>query len=397
MNYESATVDNDGRLALPAESGRPRRKWWVIGIVVVLALLAVGYFLSKRAAPPAAAAQGAAALPSVTVAVPGRQMVARVISATGTLAARREMPVGVAGEGGLVTRVLVEQGQWVGAGQVLATVDRSVQAQTAASLAAQINVARADLAIAESEVKRAAALVDRGFISKADLERRTATRDAARARVSVAQAALGEQQARNGRLDIRAPAAGLILTRAVEPGQIVSSGSGVLFRMAKGGEMEMRALLSEADLAGLSVGVPAIVTPVGGAQSFKGQVWQVSPVIDPQTRQGVARIALSYNAALRPGGFAAADITSGGAQAPQLPESAVLSDDKGNYVFIVGAGNKVERRTVKVGAVSDAGVAIASGLSGSERVVLSAGAFLNPGQQINPVVAPVTAAAASKG
>ncbi|MEG3088274.1 efflux RND transporter periplasmic adaptor subunit [Sphingomonas sp. PB4P5] len=392
MNYESATFDNDGRLALPGDAARPKRKWWIAA--AVLLVMAVGaYFMFKGSAKPAPPAQTAAAAPSVTVAVPGRQMVARILSSTGTLAARREMPVGVAGEGGLVTRVLVEPGQWVGAGQVLATVDRSVQAQTAASLAAQINVARADLAIAESEVKRAAQLVDRGFISKADLERRTATRDAARARVSVAQASLGEQNARNGRLDIRAPAAGLILTRAVEPGQIVSSGSGVLFRMAKGGEMEMRALLSEADLAGLHVGVQANVTPVGGAQSFKGQVWQISPVIDPQTRQGIARIALSYNPALRPGGFAAADITSGGAQAPQLPESAVLSDDKGNYVFIVGAGNKVERRAVTVGAVSDAGVAIASGLSGTERVVLSAGAFLNPGQKINPVVS----APASKG
>jgi RND family efflux transporter MFP subunit len=394
MNYESATFDNDGRLTLPGDAAQPKRKWWIVAAIVVV-LLVGGYFVFRDGAKPAPPVQGNTALPSVTVAVPGRQMVARVLSSTGTLAARREMPIGVAGEGGLVTRVLVEPGQWVGAGQVLATVDRSVQAQTAASLAAQIKVARADLAIAESELKRAAQLVDRGFISKADLERRTATRDAARARVGVAQASLGEQNARNGRLDIRAPAAGLVLTRAVEPGQIVGAGSGVLFRMAKGGEMEMRALLSEADLAGLTVGVQAKVTPVGGAQSFTGQVWQISPVIDPQTRQGVARIALSYNEALRPGGFAAADIVSGGAQAPQLPESAVLSDDKGNFVYVVGAGNKVERRNVKVGAVSDAGVAIASGLSGTERVVLSAGAFLNPGQKINPVLS--APAAASKG
>ena len=156
--------------------------------------------------------------------------------------------------------------------------------------------------------------------------------------------------------------------------------------MAKGGEMEMRAALSEADLAGLPVGVSAKVTPVGGSQSFAGQVWQVSPIIDPQTRQGIARIALSYNPALRPGGFAAALITSGGAEAPQLPESAVLSDANGNFVFIVGSDNKIERRAVKVGEVSDTGVSIVSGLNGSERVVMSAGAFLNPGQKVIPVV-----------
>lgn len=384
MNYESSTFDNDGRLALPAGDRGSRRMWWIVG-VVLLVLVAVGalYAFKGRAKPPVVAAKEE--VPNVTVAVPGSKLVPRVLSATGTLAARREMPVGVAGEGGLVTRVLVEPGEWVAAGQVLATIDRSVQSQTAASLAAQINVARSDAAIAQSELTRAQSLVDRGFISKADLERKAATRDAALARVNVAQAALGEQRARNGRLDIRAPAAGLILTRGVEPGQIVSSASGVLFRMARGGEMEMRAALSEADLAGLGVGVQASVTPVGGTQSFKGQVWQVSPVIDPQTRQGTARIALSYDPALRPGGFAAASIVSGGANAPQLPESAVLSDDKGNFVYVVGTGNKVERRDVKVGGVSDAGVAIASGLTGRERVVLSAGAFLNPGQKINPI------------
>ena len=386
MNYEAATFDNDGRLALPGDAPRRKRNWWVIGAVVLLVLAIGGYFLSKGGSKAPAAAAGAEQLPSVTVIVPGSRLVPRVVSANGTLAARREMPVGVAGEGGMVTRVLVEPGQWVGAGQVLATVDRSVQTQTAASLGAQIAVARADLTLAQSELERAQQLVGRGFISQADVQRRIATRDSAIARLKVSQAGAAEQRARNGRLDIRAPAAGLVLTRAVEPGQIISSGSGVLFRMAKGGEMEMRAALSESDLAGLSVGVRAKVTPVGTATSFDGQVWQVSPVIDPQTRQGIARIALSYNPALRPGGFAAADITSGAAQAPQLPESAVLSDDRGNFVYVVGAGNKVERREVKVGSVTDAGVAIASGLAGTERVVVSAGAFLNPGQKINPVV-----------
>jgi len=62
----------------------------------------------------------------------------------------------------------------------------------------------------------------------------------------------------------------------------------------------------------------------------------------------------------------------------------VLSDAKGTYVYIVNARNEVERRAVKVGAVTEAGVSVASGLSGQEAVVLSAGPFLNPGQRIRP-------------
>ena len=85
------------------------------------------------------------------------------------------------------------------------------------------------------------------------------------------------------------------------------------------------------------------------------------------------------------GGFASAMISAGTTKAPLLPESAVQSDDKGNYVYVVGAKNKVIRRDVKVGDVSDAGIIILSGLTGTERVVLSAGAFLNEGETVVPV------------
>ena len=148
--------------------------------------------------------------------------------------------------------------------------------------------------------------------------------------------------------------------------------------------MEMLARLPEADLARLSAGVPATITPVGSTRTYQGSVWQVSPIIDPQTRQGVARISIPYDRELRPGGFASADIRSGSVDAPMLPESAVLSDDKGNYVYIVDNKNLIVRRAVKVGDVSAAGVSIIEGLNGSERVVLSAGAFLNPGQKVAP-------------
>ncbi len=398
MNYESTTMASDrAQLTGPEAAPRSRRRAVIVGIVIVL-LVVIGAFWAfgrkggdapAAKGPPAAAAAGA--LPKVTVVIPGRETVTRTVNGTGSLGARREMPVGVVGEGGLVTRVLVEPGSWVGAGQVLATVDRSVQAQTAESLAAQVRVARADAQIAQTELDRSNQLVERGFVSKADIDRKTATRDAANARVRVAQAQLAETQARNQRLDIRSPAAGLVLTRAVEPGQVIGGGSGVLFRVAMGGQMEMRAQLSEADLASVRSGVPADVIPVGDTRVFKGEVWQVSPVIDPQTRQGIARIALRYDPALRPGGFASARIAAGASTAPLLPESAVLSDDKGSYVYVIDAQNKAVRRDVRVAEVSDEGALIASGLMGNERVVASAGAFLNPGQQ----VVPVRAAAAS--
>jgi len=383
MNYDTPTWGKDDHLALSDGTVRSRRGLIIgVAVAVVLALVVAFFMFQKK---PVQAKQ-VEQIPNVSVATPGRQTVARVISATGSLAAQIDMPVGVAGEGGRVTQVLVQPGQWVGAGQVLATVDRSVQSQTAASLAAQVAVAQADAKLAQANVDRAQALVGKGFISRADLDTKIATRDAAMARVHVAQATLAQQRASNGRLDIRAPAAGLVLMRNVEPGQVVSAGSGMLFRMAKDGLIEMRALLSEADMTTLKIGDSADVTPVGATQRFAGHIWQVSPVIDPQTRQGVAKIALSYNPALRPGGFASASIRSGTSDAPQLPNSAIQSDEKGNFVYVVGAGDKVERRAITIGEVSDSGVSITSGLTGNERVVLSAGAFLNPGQKVKPLL-----------
>jgi RND family efflux transporter MFP subunit len=394
MNFNTASWRRDPveGAVLTAEllAERRRRRRMIIIAAVVAALIAVvaAVMMSRGEETAAAPAEGKGkrgqSLPSVTVVVPGRDQVSRVVTATGTLAARVDMPVGIAGEGGMVSRVLVQPGQWVGAGQTLAVIDRSVQGQEAQRLAAQVEVARADARLAQQELDRAEALVSRGFVSKADVDRRTATRDAANARVRVAQAQLGETRARIGRLDIRSPAAGLVLQRNVEPGQVVSGGSGALFRIARGGEMEMRAQLPQQELAVMKVGLPVEVTPVGSTATLRGQVWQISPVINPESRQGEARIAVPYNPMVRPGGFAEARVTSGSVDAPLLPQSSVQSDDKGNYVYVVGPENTVVRRDVQVGSVDERGVTIVAGLTGQERVVLSAGAFLNPGQKIQP-------------
>jgi HlyD family secretion protein len=93
-----------------------------------------------------------------------------VITASGPLGAKRDQPIGIAGQGGRVVRVLVDAGSWVHAGQVLAIVDRSVQAQQAAQLAAQIEAAKAQAALAQSDYDRALALQGRGFISKAEID-----------------------------------------------------------------------------------------------------------------------------------------------------------------------------------------------------------------------------------
>lgn len=387
MNYESTISSEDIDVStLDDEDNSARNRTRMIVVAAILVAMVIAYvayqlFAGGQAADGTEASQA----PVVTVVVPGKENVTRTINVTGTLAARREIPVGVVGEGGRITNVYVDAGDWVKQGQIMASIDRSVQSQQAASLQASVGVSRADLNLAQANLDRAEQLVERGFISKADIDRLTATRDSAAARLNVSLAQLNETRARNNRLNIVAPKAGYVLGRNVEAGQTVTQGSGTLFRLAQNGEMELQAQLSESDLANISVGVTTEVVPVGTSKTLTGQIWQVSPVIDSQTRQGIAKISLSYDESLRPGGFASARIQSGQNQASVLPESAIQNDNQGSFVYIIDKDNKVARRDVTIGAVFSTGVSIASGLTGNEQVVLRAGGFLNPGESVRAV------------
>jgi multidrug efflux pump subunit AcrA (membrane-fusion protein) len=168
MNRETSIHSSDTLVVV--DRSRRSRQLIIAAAVGILLLLVTLFFVfgrggSDKAAKDAAANAGQ--VPSVTVVVPGQSSVGRVITGSGPLSAKRDQPIGIAGSGGRVERVLVDAGSWVRAGQVLATVDRSVQAQQANQLAAQVEAARANAALAQSNYQRAIALQGRGFVSMA--------------------------------------------------------------------------------------------------------------------------------------------------------------------------------------------------------------------------------------
>jgi RND family efflux transporter MFP subunit len=174
-----------------------------------------------------------------------------------------------------------------------------------------------------------------------------------------------------------------VLTRTAEVGQIAVPGSTVLFRLARDGQIEMRGQVAEQDVPRLKVGEEAEVRLEGVAHAFTGKIWQIGAIIDPTTRQGTVRIALSAeDQDLRPGAFARADIHVGSSTGVILPQTAVLGDDQGTYVLIVGPDAKLQRRTVQVAGARAEGLLISDGLVGSERVVAIAGAFLRVGEAV---------------
>ncbi|MBC7521210.1 MAG: biotin/lipoyl-binding protein, partial [Sandarakinorhabdus sp.] len=172
------------------------KRRWQRPLLIALVIAVAAFGLWKAFAPKPVDAPKVSALPQVTVIVPGTTAVADMVTAPGSIAARRDAAVGVQGEGGRVTQVLVEPGQSVAKGQVLARIDNSVQVQQSVQLAASVRAAEADARLAQANLTRAEALVSKGFISKADIDQRTATRDGAVAGAAVAKAQLAENQAR---------------------------------------------------------------------------------------------------------------------------------------------------------------------------------------------------------
>ena len=371
-------------------------RWAAIGLGVLIALLAilgVVRYANRSSGVPLASAVGS--IPLVSARAPGLSPVTATVTFSGAINARYDMPIGTQGDAGRITAVYVDSGEWVHKGQVLARLDDSVLRPQVVRLAAALDEARANAALAQAEYARAQAVASSGALSAEAIEQRRATAVTADAQVKVAAAQLAEYQERLAQTEVRAPADGLVLTRSAEVGQIATPGGSALFRLAKGGEMEMRGQVAEQDLPSLKVGQPAVVHLIGIERPFHGRVRLLGAVIDPQTRLGEIRVALENDRELRPGAFARGDVTVGRGMRPVLPQTAVLSDEEGTYVYVVDAENRIERRVVRVSDTTAQGLVIGAGLTGRERVVMTAAAFLRPGERVN--IAPEGAAPAGTG
>jgi HlyD family secretion protein len=361
-----------------ASGNRRGWKWRFATAGAALVLAVVVWMLVRSHAGASTSDKDAAAPPLVTVVVPALGAVTSQVSLTGLISARNDMPIGNEGDAGRISEVLVEAGDRVRKGQVLARL-RPVAAQSQLDSAeASLDEVQANAAVAQSEWARAQKGGD--IFSKEESERRHTTALTAQARVIAAQAQVRDARNKLAQTIIVAPTDGIVLTRTAEVGQIAVPGSTVLFHLARNAEIEMRGQVAEQDVPRLALGQTATVRLDGVAKSFIGTIWQIGAVIDAGTRQGTVRIGLPADPNLRPGSFARADIEVGSTTGVLLPQTAVLSDEKGSYVLVVGSDNKLERRGVTVGGARSEGLLVSRGLSGSERVVAIAGAFLRTGE-----------------
>ena len=302
------------------------------------------------------------------------------LSASGVLLPREDVAIFPQLTGYRVARVLTDVGSWVKAGQPLAQLDdvllRAQLNQQNALAAQQIALANQ----ADEQANRVKGLDNAGLLSREQIDQRRFAATAAQAQAKAQIAAADDIKTREALTVVRAPFSGLIIERDVRFGD-VTGGSTPLFRLARDGQVELAADVSEDALDKIHAGDKALVTLADGSQ-VQGTVRLVSPAIDPSTKLGKVRIALPIQPNIRSGGFASATFLGFTRSASAVPESAVRYDAEGASVMVVSADSRVERVPVTTGQRGGGYVELVTGPPAGSRVVEKAAAMLVPGDYV---------------
>ena len=315
----------------------------------------------------------------------------RTVTASGTVSAWEEVPVGAETGGLVATAVYVDEGSYVRQGQPLVQMNDALLRAQLNQQQAQVQTAEANVARDDAALERAQELKERGFLSQASLDTALANQRSSQANLAAARAALSETRTRLSQATIRAPVSGLIISRSVTKGQIIAAGA-ELFRMVRDGRLELDAQVPETELGLVRAGQSATVTS-SEAGSTTGTVRIVTPEVNAETRLGLARVALSPGSQLRPGMFARADIAVGAQPATTVPTASVLYRNNRAGVFVLNADSTVRFQPVTVLSRTDAQTAV-SGVEPGVRVIVQGAGFLNDGDGVTvSQAAPARAAA----
>lgn len=352
----------------------------VIAVIVVIAVLFLlfGGGHGDQKAEATASGEGASSQ-TVTVATATTQSLPRTVTASGTVSAWEEVPVGAETGGLTATAVLTDEGRYVQQGQVLVQLNDTLLRAQLRQQDAAVASAEATLAQADNALARAQELRERGFLSQAGLDNAIAQQATAQANLNAASAGRAETRARVNQAAIRAPVSGLVISRSVTRGQIVSPGT-ELFRIVRDGRLELDAQVPETEIALIRSGQRAQVSSDDVGQA-SGSVRIVTPEVDPQTRLGIARISLASGGGLRPGMFARAQIDVGAQASVVVPTAAILYRENRAGVFVLADGGVARFQEVTVRSRADDFTAV-DGLAAGTRVVVEGAGFLGDGDRV---------------
>ena len=423
----------------PPWVGLARRRWrpWMAAPLAVIVLAIV---LKSRHKPLAVAATGPAPVLTVAAAPVTVRSLSQAVTVTGSVAPWDLISVYPAISGLQVTRMLVDEGDVVRQGQVMALLDdAALRAQVAAAEARVANaaaqrakmrepnrlqdIAQLQAAVMQAEAnvdsaadsqRRTAALLAEGAVSPAEATAKLTALAAARAAaeqtkqrlslaragsrredLQIAEAGLAAEEANLRQLQVQlsqtrvtAPVSGLVMNRTGHLDDV--SGPGLrLFQLVRDGRYELQAQVPDTELAAFHPGESATITSdADPGLRVQGQVRIISPAVDATSRQGLVRIDLPPQTALRPGMFVRATVDLGMATRLAVPAAAVQTRDGAAFVFVLD-GDVVHSRRIEPDTSSGTWLGVRGGLSVGERIVVAGGGYLKDGDRVR--VAPALA------
>ena len=294
----------------------------------------------------------------------------RMVTLSGTLTGSEEAQV-AAGAAGKVIATYVERGSVVRKGAVLAKLDSRAATAQAAQAAADAEGSKIQAQQAKLDCDRTEQMFQKGAISKADYDKAHTQCEASKWTVSSAEARKTLTAEALKDTEIRAPFSGMVVERAISPGEYVLPATKVA-TIVDTDSLRVEITVPEADVALVKQGMLIDFRTSGGGGADKlyhGKIRYVGPSVRRQSRDAVVEAVFSNEKKeLRPGMFVTARLALGEQSMPAVPAKAVRADGALRHVF-VAAGGRLEDRLVQAGEPVDGAIPIVSGIKSGEQVV----------------------------
>lgn len=347
----------------------PKSAKYLVGLLPLLLVASCG---EDKAATKTAADE----VHPVQVMTVQQENLLRTLSAVGTVRYRRETPLGFTTPGKVAT-VRFEEGDFVKRGALLAALDTT-------SVGADVSVASAERDRARSELERIRSLYADGWVTKARFE-------AADAAVKVADARVRQAGFASGTAQLYAPSSGVVLTRNVQPGQVIAAGTPALILGEGDDGFVFRVPIIDRDASKLRVGMAADIS----IESLEGApITATISEIDGRANEATGAFTVQFRLANRPRlrsgqiGTASIKLPASESGALQIPASALFGVRTGEgLVYIVDDKNRVETRNVSVERVTDDFVIVTGGIKPGDIIVTSGGEKLRTGSKVRTVAA----------
>lgn len=326
---------------------------------------------------------------SVEMVSPSQNDIGNTLSADGTIDAKDTANVSAKVNGVAIERILVEEGDRVKAGQLLAIFDTDAMEQQVLQAEADVAEAEATLANASADAARVLPLLDIDAISKQEADRYRTAKLQAQAALQASKARLSTQRLSVDNATVVAPVSGVISEKMAEVGMV--AGGEPLFTIIKGGILEWRADIDPKLVGEVSVGTPVRVSLPDG-DTVMGKVSRIAPTAD-NNRQITIYASLAANAKVRAGMYQTGEFLLGSASTQTVPNSAIVSNDGYDYVMLVTnvttqngqTMGRIKQQRVTLGERLGENVAVLEPLPSDSQIVKQGGSFLNDGDLVRIV------------